>query len=242
MFPADRKLVARVSAMDTMATALAHELNQPLTAVANFMMAAKALLETGDEGATEEAREALRDGIQEAIRAGQIVHRLHDFVVRGETDHQIVALSDLIDESITLAQSSVGHRDVLFEVEIDGALSGVLVDRVQIQQVLLNLIRNSVEAMQGWPLRRLSISARPIGEEEVEVGVTDTGGGIPQDIVDRLFQPFVSTKSHGLGVGLSISRNIVEAHGGRLWWEPNPEGGAIFRFTITRIAVPANER
>jgi two-component system sensor kinase FixL len=121
------------------------------------------------------------------------------------------------------------------ETNLDPAVTRVLVDRVQIQQVLLNLIRNAVEAMEGCERRDLLISTAAVSDEEVELAVTDSGVGISDEIAERLFEPFNSTKAQGLGVGLSICRTIVEAHGGRLWAEPGPEGGTVFRFTLTRM-------
>jgi two-component system sensor kinase FixL len=229
--------VARISAMGTMASALAHELNQPLTAVANFVMAAQALLAIDQPEAQAEARGALADATTEAVRAGQIVRRLRDFVARGETERQIVSLTRLIEEATALALVGAIQHGVRVEMNLDPAVSQVLVDRVQIQQVLLNLIRNAIEAMVGGELRKLVISTTALSDEEVELSVADTGPGLADQIAEHLFEPFFSTKAEGLGVGLAICRTIIEAHGGRLWAEACPQGGMIFRFTVTRLDV-----
>jgi two-component system sensor kinase FixL len=229
--------VARISAMGTMASALAHELNQPLTAVANFVMAAQALLAIDQPEAQAEARGALADATTEAVRAGQIVRRLRDFVARGETERQIVSLTRLIEEATALALVGAIQHGVRVEMNLDPAVSQVLVDRVQIQQVLLNLIRNAIEAMVGGELRELVISTTALSDEEVELSVADTGPGLADQIAEHLFEPFFSTKAEGLGVGLAICRTIIEAHGGRLWAEACPQGGMIFRFTVTRLDV-----
>ncbi|WP_235209899.1 PAS domain S-box protein [Sphingobium sp. Ant17] len=200
--------VARVSAMGTMVSTLAHELNLPLTAVANYVMAAQALLRLEQPHATLEARDALSDGVQEAVRAGQIVRRLRDFVARGEIDYQIVSLSKLIEEAVALALVGASQRQIRVQMELDSTVSRVLVDRVQIQQILLNLIRNGVEAMEPSKTRLLAISTRAAGAEIVELAVADTGPGIPEEIAAQLFQPFVSTKANGLGVGLSICKPL----------------------------------
>ncbi|WP_447954095.1 PAS domain-containing sensor histidine kinase [Sphingopyxis chilensis] len=227
--------VARVSAVGTMASTLAHELNQPLTAVASYVMAAQALLESDQPDAQVEARQALADGVAEAVRAGQIVRRLRDFVARGDTEREKVSLTKLIEEAAALALAGANQRGIRVEMDLDPDVSQVLVDRVQIQQVLLNLIRNAVEAMEGCERRELVLSTAAVGDEEVELAVADSGAGLSDEIANRLFEPFNSTKAHGLGVGLSICRTIVEAHGGRLWAEPDPERGTVFRFTLTRM-------
>ena len=228
--------VSRESAMGTMASTLAHELNQPLTAIASYVMAAQAMLESNRSGAMQDAKEALTDGIAEAVRAGQIVRRLRDFVARGETERQITSLARLIEEASALALAGVSQHGLDVRVDLDSSVSYVLVDRVQIQQVLLNLIRNGIEAMDGCDFRQLTISTQAKGEGEVELAIADTGAGLAEIVLESLFSPFISTKAHGLGVGLSICKTIVEAHGGRIWAEARVGGGTIFRFTLTRIS------
>jgi two-component system sensor kinase FixL len=228
--------ISRLTAMGEMASTLAHELNQPLSAIVNYLKGSGRLIEdlAGDKAGM--LREALGKASEQAIRAGQIIRRLRDFVSRGESERQVESLSKLIEEASALALVGAKELGVRFRMQFQPDADLVLVDRVQIQQVLLNLIRNSVDAMAGLPRRDLTISTRTAGEETIEISVTDTGPGIAPEIADQLFQPFITTKRTGMGVGLSISRTIVDAHGGRLWVEPNPDGGTIFRFTLRAVS------
>ena len=223
---------SRVSAMGTLATSIAHELNQPLTAIANYVESASDLL-AGDpsEQTVETVREALDECAREAVRAGQIVRRLRDYISRGETDRQVVSLARLVNEASALAFVGSGTQTVDLTVKI-GPDDLVLVDRVQAQQVLLNLIRNAIEAMQDQPHGRLTISAVGRDNGFIEVIVSDSGPGLAPEIVENLFAPFQSTKATGMGVGLSISRTIVEAHEGRIWADASPYGGTSFHFTL----------
>jgi two-component system, LuxR family, sensor kinase FixL len=134
-----------------------------------------------------------------------------------------------------LALVGVKDRGIRVAFQFDPSIALVLADRVQIQQVLLNLIRNAMDAMEATPARDLAISVLPVGDNLVRVSVSDTGSGIEPQVAEQLFQPFVTTKRQGMGVGLSISRTIIEAHGGRIWVEPNPAGGTVFHFTLTAI-------
>ena len=225
--------VGRVSEMGTLASALAHELNQPLTAVANYCETARDLLvEAPDEETLEILREALDDAAKQSVRAGQIVRRLRDFITHGQTERKVEHLPRLINEANALAL--VGTRELGIEVEVrlDAAAGEVVVDRIQIQQVLVNLIRNAFDAMVDSRVRMLTIRTARAPDGLVRVSVEDTGSGIAEDIAPQLFQPFISSKQSGMGVGLSICRTIVEAHGGRIWFESNPRGGTIFHFTM----------
>jgi len=223
---------SRVSAMGTLATSIAHELNQPLTAIANYVESASDLL-AGDpsEQTVETVREALDECAREAVRAGQIVRRLRDYISRGETDRQVVSLARLVNEASALAFVGSGTQTVDLTVKI-APDDLVLVDRVQAQQVLLNLIRNAIEAMQDQPHGRLTLSAVGRDNGFIEVIVSDSGPGLAPEIVENLFAPFQSTKATGMGVGLSISRTIVEAHEGRIWADASPYGGTSFHFTL----------
>lgn len=233
--------VSRLRTMGQMAAALAHELNQPLTATANYLRAARMLLDTTPTDltgmgatttdATGRVSQALDLATQQTIRAGQIIRRLRDFVARGRIDKRAESIARLIEEACALALVGAKERGVRIQFDIAAALPLVLVERVQIQQVLLNLIRNALEAMQASPTRTLTIGAVRDGAM-VQVMVTDTGPGVAPDVLAQLFQPFITTKEEGMGIGLSICRTIVEAHGGRLWMDPNPAGGSVFRFTI----------
>ncbi len=223
---------SRVSAMGTMASALAHELNQPLTAVANYVEAARDLLTTPNAENVAIVREALGAAATQAVRAGQIVRRLRDFIARGDTDKRVENLRGLINEANALALIGVAELGIDIRINIDERINRVLVDKVQIQQVLVNLIRNAVEALTDAPQRRLTISAIPIEDQMVQVSVVDTGSGLDTDVETKLFQPFVSTKDAGMGLGLSICQTIIEAHDGKIWLDKPEEGGTAFRFTL----------
>lgn len=225
--------IGRLSALGEMSSALAHELNQPLSAVGNYINGARRLMDSGAAPAL------IRDGLDKAaaqtLRAGEIIRRLRDFVQRGETDRRIESLSKLIEEASALALLGVKDADIRVAIRLDPKHDLILADRVQIQQVLLNLIRNSVDAMIDSPERRLVISSEAVDGDMVQVSVADTGGGMAPEVMEKLFQPFVSTKPHGMGVGLSICRTIVESHGGRIWPEPNSPHGTVFRFTLPAV-------
>jgi two-component system, LuxR family, sensor kinase FixL len=224
--------VSRISAMGTMATSLAHELNQPLTAVANYVEAARDLLADADHIHIEIIREALDDAAKQAVRAGQIVRRLRDFISRGDSETRIESLRALIIEANALALIGIKELGIDVRVTIDPRVDKVLVDRVQVQQVLVNLIRNAIEALAHSDNRHLSIAAVPHGDDMVQISVIDSGPGLDAEVASRLFEPFVSTKVDGMGVGLSICQSIVEAHGGRIWLDLPKGGGTAFCFTL----------
>mgnify|MGYP003577536887 CR=1 FL=1 len=225
--------VQRVSEMGTLATSLAHELNQPLTAIANYVETARDLLQqTPDEETLAIIREALDECASQSVRAGQIVRRLRDFIARGESERRIESLHRLVSEASALALVGAGEHGLEVDVRLDPAGDRVLVDRIQIQQVLLNLIRNAIEAMTESPIRQLLISSERAPGGLVRVTVADSGPGLENYIASRLFEPFRSTKATGMGLGLSISATIVEAHGGRIWAEPSKLGGTAFHFTV----------
>jgi two-component system sensor kinase FixL len=195
------------------------------------------MLEAGGADGTGKAdiHGALDFAAGQALRAGQIVRRLRSFVARGEADKRHEELGRLIEETSALALVGTRERGVHVAFRLDTGLPQVLVDRIQIQQVLHNLMRNAVEALTGKGgagCRTLVVSAVRAGPDAVEAAVADNGPGIAPEVAGRIFEPFVSAKPGGMGVGLSISRSIVEAHGGRLWAEPNPGGGTVFRLTL----------
>ena len=224
--------MSRYTALGEMASTLAHELNQPLSAIANYLNGGRRLLETARPDMLPMAREAMERATEQALRAGQIIRRLRDFVSRGETEQSQQNLPKLIEEASALALVGIKEAGVRVSYALDPAAVTVFVDKIQVQQVLLNLIRNAVEATLEMDRRDLLIRTRACGAGLVEVSVADTGAGISETIAAQLFQPFITTKENGMGVGLSISRTIIEAHGGRLWAEPNPGGGTVFTFTL----------
>jgi len=203
--------------------------------VANYLNGGRRLLESGQIDSLPIVREALDRAGEQALRAGQIIRRLREFVSRGESERRVEDLVKLIEEASALALVGAKEAGVRVSFEFDARVAFVLADKIQIQQVLHNLMRNAVEAMQETSRRELTVSTHQLDKETVQVFVSDTGPGIAPEIAEQLFQPFVTTKRHGMGVGLSISRTIVESHGGRLWAEPNPGGGAVFRLTLKTI-------
>jgi two-component system sensor kinase FixL len=231
--------VSRVSAMGTMASTLAHELNQPLTAVANYVEAVRDLLASPAPADMPMIRDALDDTAKEALRAGHIVRRLRDFVARREVEKTIEKLPLLINEAAVLGLMGAREKSVEPRFDLDPYASPVLVDKVQIQQVLINLIRNAVEAMADSPVRQLTVTSRPDQRGFVRVIVADTGPGVTPEVAAQLFTAFVSTKAEGMGLGLSICRTIVEANGGRIWMERGADGGTEFHFTL--VSAKAEE-
>ncbi len=224
--------VSRLSAMGEMASALAHELNQPLAAISNYMKGSRRLLasSTGIDAAKIET--GLDKAAEQAIRAGQIIRRLRDFVARGESERRVESIGKMVEDAGALGLVGARERGVLLTFDLDPTVDLVIADRVQIQQVLVNLFRNAIEAMTETANRELVVTSARAADDMLEISVSDTGHGLSESALSNLFQPFFTTKDAGMGVGLSISRSIVEAHGGRMRAEPNDRGGASFRFTL----------
>jgi len=222
---------SRLSVMGQMASTMAHELNQPLTAVVNYLEAARHLMQSRD--AAERVGDLMARAIGQAERAGDVIRKLRQFVGKGETDRRRENLNKLVEEALALALVGARQSGIRVSLNLDSGLPPVLVDGVQVQQVVLNLVRNAVEAMDGAERRELAIATRAaVADRVVEVTVADTGPGIAPEIAERLFQPFVTSKKTGMGLGLSICREIVEAHHGRLSAGPAADGGTVFRLSL----------
>ena len=224
--------LSRLTAMGEMASTLAHEINQPLSAISNYLQGCSRLLEPVDHPNAPKIRDALAETIKQTLRAGSIIRQLREFVARGETERCPEDINKLVEEASALALVGAKDEGVKTVFSFDTRLALVLVEKVQIQQVLLNLMRNAIEAMQGCDRKELVVTTAPGAKGMIEVAVADTGHGLAEEIADRLFQPFVTTKPAGMGVGLSISKRIIEAQGGEMWAEPNQGGGTVFRFTL----------
>jgi two-component system, LuxR family, sensor kinase FixL len=224
--------VSRVTEMGQMASGLAHELNQPLTAASNYLQAVRRLLDRGDGSSIDRSKAAVDSAVGQVTRAAEIIRRLRNFVKKSDPERRAEDVLSLIEEASGLALVGAKDREIALRYQTGPRLPPVLVDKIQIQQVMVNLIRNAIEAMAISERRDITIQAINGESNRVDIAVIDTGTGIAQEVSERLFEPFMTTKVNGMGVGLSLCRTIVEAHGGRLWVEPNPDGGSIFRFTV----------
>jgi two-component system sensor kinase FixL len=224
--------VSRLTAMGEMASALAHELNQPLSAISNYMKGSRRLLADSTDPNTPKIEAALDRAAEQAIRAGEIIRRLRNFVARDDSEKRVESLSKLIEEAGALGLTGAREQGVMLRFNLDPTCDLVLADRVQIQQVLVNLFRNALEAMSSTTRRELVASNAKSADDMIEIAISDTGHGFGGEVHPNLFQPFFTTKENGMGVGLSISRTIIETHGGRMWAETNEAGGATFRFLL----------
>jgi len=223
---------SRLSVMGQMASTMAHELNQPLTAVTNYIEAGRHLISSG-AASPERIADLMEKAVAQAQRAGEVIRQLRQFVSKGETERRVQNLNQLVEEALALGLVGARQLGVRVSLELDHELPPVMVDPVQIQQVVLNLVRNAVEAMETVDRRELTIATRMVGDT-IETSVADTGPGIAPELADRLFQPFVTTKKTGMGLGLSICREIVEAHHGRLAAEARPGGGTVFSLMLPK--------
>jgi PAS domain S-box-containing protein len=225
--------IARVNTLGEMAGRLAHELNQPLTAISNYAQGCANRLQTKEIDGAELARvlDLIRDA---ALRAGTIVDRLRNFVRRKGPQQVELDLRSLIQSQLDLMEPDIRHSRVRVDLDVADNLPRVLADESQIEQVIANLIRNSLEAMADTPAdeRRLMIRASVSSSNQIEVAVSDHGGGLSPEARLRSFEPFFSTRPLGLGMGLAVSRSIVQGHGGRLWLDGTTGRGACFRFTL----------
>ncbi len=225
--------VARLSTMGEMASGIAHELNQPLTAIATTAYACLRLLDAGTHS-TDKLAEAVQKVAAQAERAGDIIRQLRKFVLKDEPDESLVDLNRLVEGVLVLIGPEIRLAGVRIRREMDDGIPLVMAQQIQIEQVVVNLARNAIEAMSEVPAdrRELLIRTRTGGGHAVIVTVADTGPGLSDEIRDRLFSPFITTKANGMGLGLSISLGIIEAHGGNLYLDSEPGYGAVFRFAL----------
>jgi two-component system sensor kinase FixL len=223
--------------MGEVAAGLAHELNQPLAASANFLGAAELLLAGTAEG--ERAADLLKLSNTQILRAGEIIRRLRDFIANGDTEMRVEPLEEAVREAVALGLIGSHHFDVRADYDLAPDATLMIADRIQIQQVLVNLLRNAAEAVREVPPERrvIRVGARAVGDEMLEISVADDGPGLPDEVLSNLYTPFITTKGKsGLGVGLSICRRIIEAHGGAMTAVNQPEQGARIAFTVPRPA------
>ncbi len=225
--------VARIGTMGEMATGFAHELNQPLAAINNYAQGVLRRMQT-DKKKFPEIVQALESLSAQAERAGEIIRRIRWFVRKNALSKQLIDLNRAILDALAFLRSEAQEADVMLDLNLDDSLPEIEADSVQIQQVVINIVKNAIEAIRtvhGGP-RRIDIETARIGSNTVKVTVSDTGPGLPPEIAADLFEPFVTTKEDGMGIGLSICRSTVQAHGGELTASPRPGGGTIFRFTL----------
>src|SRR5690625_3221817 len=227
--------IGRISELGEMASAIAHELNQPMTAVTNYVNASRRLLDGVEHERAEQVCELMTRAVEQTERAGQIVRRLRQLIGRGQSELQPNDLNGMVREALALALIGAREEGVEVEVTLGETLPAVLADATQFQQVVLNLVRNAIEAMQAVEHRRLVIASRVTEEGMVELSVTDSGPGVDPQVAGQLFMPFVSTKANGMGIGLSICRSILNAHQGQIRAEPAREGGTTFRITLPAL-------
>lgn len=230
---ADLANVSKAAAMGSLATTIAHELNQPLTAIANYVETVRRMLANPDEATFALAREALEHCAAQSVRAGQIIRSTRNFLSHGESDHRPESLSRIVSEASAIALVGARERGLEMRVKLDPPDQMVLVDRTRLQQVLVNLISNAIEAMTCSPIRRLGISSCRERGGQIRITVEDSGPGLAPEVAGRLFEPFNSSKSRGRGLGLSICQAIILGDSGRIWAGPSIFGGAAFHFTVT---------
>ncbi len=231
---ADLLHVSRLSAIGQVSSTLAHEINQPLTAIGNYIRACLLMLNAVEPPPSAKIRGVLEKAALQTTRASEIIRNVRAFARKGETVRLPENLTVVVQEAMALARLGMKDRELKVRLSLAGDARWALINRVQIQQVLVNLIRNAIEAMERDGRRELTVATASGDDDMVEVSVADTGTGLPEDIAEELFKPFVTTKSDGMGVGLAICQTIIGAHNGKIWAEPNSEGGTTFRFTLER--------
>ena len=221
--------MSRVYEMGTLASTIAHELNQPLMAVANIVQTAADILRKGEVASRSALAETLDEAGWETLRAGEILRRLRVFLSRGDLEKTLEDPCKIAEDAVYFESAQARYRNIVCEVDCTPGMAPILVDRVQIQQVILNLTKNAIQSVDKDGKVTVRIQSEP---DQIRFAVIDTGPGVPPERVGRLFEPFSTTKLDGMGLGLPICRSIVEAHGGKIWYEAQPSGGAAFVFTL----------
>jgi two-component system sensor kinase FixL len=224
--------VTRLTAMGQMTSALAHELNQPLTAVSNYANAARRTLEGASSPQAETARNMLEKAAGQITRAGEIIRRLREFIEKREPNHTLEDVNRIVADAAALALLGAEQANIKLDLRLAPGLPQLAMDRIQIEQVAVNLLRNAAEAMEDSAKRELTVTTSLYERDYVKIAVSDTGCGVSEVVLQRLFQPFVTTKDRGMGMGLSICRSIIDAHGGRIWATPREGGGSVFQFIL----------
>jgi two-component system sensor kinase FixL len=234
--------VSKTSIIGELGTAVAHELNQPITSVMNYVNACRRLLAARDGCVSQEILDLMGEAVGEAERAGTILRHLRGLVEKGELQRTAQALNEIIHDAARLAVAEAEQENIHVSLVLEDDLPHVFIDKIQVQLVLFNLVRNAMEALDRSPTREIGIKTLRSNDGAVEVQVRDTGPGVDPRLVDQLFTEYFSTKEHGMGVGLSISQSIVNAHGGRLWATNNAGGGATFHFTLPIVEPKHGEQ
>jgi two-component system sensor kinase FixL len=227
---------SRLGVIGELASGLAHELNQPLTAIISYVGACVRLLERED-GDRRPLRQVMNRAIGQANRARQILRSLRKFLSKSKTKHAIEGVNNVIEDAIALAGVGAHDEGIHVHRELSPNLPDVLIDRIQIQQVIVNLVRNAREALADVERGEISVTTRRSSDKMIKVPVANDGWGLSEDLSNRLFHPFATTREDGMSLGLTISRSIIEAHGGRLTVTPNPSGGVTFQFDLPIYAA-----
>jgi C4-dicarboxylate-specific signal transduction histidine kinase len=232
--------VARITTIGELTASIAHEVNQPLAAVVANADACVAWL-SREQPDLVEARAAAERATQGATRASEVIARIRSLISKATPEKSRVQINQVVEQTAALAAGQASKNNVAIEFQLSPDVPNVLGDSIQLQQVVLNLIVNGIEAMNSVAdrPRKLVIRTQPQSGGQIRVSVQDSGVGVTADVMGRLFEPFFTTRAKGMGMGLPISRSIIEAHGGKLWAESNGSGGAIFSFTLPSGDGPA---
>jgi two-component system, LuxR family, sensor kinase FixL len=233
--------VSRMSDMGLMASALAHEINQPLSAISNYVQAARRTLELSKDHAPEKVYEIMDKTVAQSTRAANIIRRLRQSIEKTDTQLCRVDPSAFVEEASTLALVDASEKGIDVRYDLGQDLPEVLIDKVQVQQVIVNLIRNSIDALAGMQRRELTIATLASEGDLIVTTVTDTGSGLSDEVRENLFKPFTTTKSDGMGVGLSICKSIIDEHDGRLWTTSGADGETTFHFSLPTAGDTRND-